>query len=194
MKDLLLWIVAGLVLVAILSGGGLSVSPTISPSLAGRLDVTYAPDQSVTTTTVENHIATNIERQVIYQAAPGAGAGVNLVDAGPGRCATQPGDVVESEQGQGACYVINGGQRYFVNPNGNRWPVDNGAGAAAGAQPALVPLATPGPGPLVPADPLSLEQLQAAFLRNGGELPALWNWHGAEYQRDWLSQQGATWR
>ena len=32
MKDLLLWIVAGLVLVAILSGGGLSVSPTISPA------------------------------------------------------------------------------------------------------------------------------------------------------------------
>lgn len=186
MKDLLLWIVAGLVLVAVFGDGGLTVSPTISPSLAGRLDVVYSP--STTTTTIEQHIDTNIERQIIYQAAPAAGAGVNLVDVGPGRCATQVGDVVEQEQGNGACFVANAGQRFFVNPNGNRWPVDNGAAGG------LMALPTPAAAPLSQPGELTVEQLQAAFLRNGGRLPWFWNMRSDDDKRTWLTQRGETWR
>ena len=193
MKDLLLWIVAGLVLVAVFGDGGLAFTPTISPALDAQLSVQYAPDRSVTTIEQQTNIDTNIERQqttIVYQAAPaGGGPGVNLVDAGPGRCATQVGDVVESEQGNGACFVANAGQRYFVNPNGNRWPVDNGAAAAGGG---LQPLATPAA--LVQPGELTIEQLQAAFLRNGGALPWFWNLRSDDDKRTWLTQQGETWR
>lgn len=191
MKDFLLLIVAGLVLVAIFGDGGAVLSPELSPSLEAKLDVSYAPDQS--TTTIENQtvIDTNIEEQtIIYQAAPvgtTSDKGVHLIDMGPGRCAVQPGDVVESEQGNGACFVANGGQRYFINPNGARWPVDNGSGLAP------VPTATAQPLQPAPAA-LTLEQLQAAFLRNGGELPWLWGLRSETSQYEWLSQQPLTWK
>lgn len=196
MKDLLLWIVAGLVLVAVFGDGGLAFTPTISPALDAQLSVQYAPDRSVTTIEQQTNIDTNIERQqttIVYQAAPvGGGPGVNLVDAGPGRCATQVGDVVESEQGNGACFVVNAdGLRFFVNPNGNRWPVDNGAtvDAAGGG---LQPLSTPAA--LVQPGELTVEQLQAAFLRNGGALPWFWNLRSDDDKRTWLTQRGETWR
>lgn len=195
MKDFLLLIIGGAVLVALFADGGLELSPTISPAFDANLNVQYAPDRSVTTTTIEQqtNIDTNIERQqttVIYQAPNASTApGVHLVDAGPGRCAAQPGDVIESEQGNGACYVVNAGRRYFVNPNGNRWEVDNTA-ASAGSDAGLMPLATP----LAPPDAPTLDQLQAAFLRNGGELPAFWNWRSDDSKERWLTQRGETWR
>ena len=195
MKDFLLLIIGGAILVAVFADGGLELSPTISPAFDARLAVEYSP--SVTTTNIE----TNIERQqttIIYQDAPGAGAGsgeyvrgVNLVAGGPGRCATQPGDQIESEQGNGACFVVaSDGQRYFINPSGGRWPADDGRGA--GAEPALVPLATPAA--LVQPGELTLAQLQAAFLRNGGALPWFWNMRSDDDKRTWLTQQGETWR
>ncbi len=195
MKDFLLLIVGGLVLVAVFGDGGLSFTPTISPAFDANLNVQYSPDRSVTTTTIEQqtNIDTNIERQqttVIYQAPnTSAAPGVHLVEAGPGRCAAQPGDVIESEQGNGACYVVNNGRRFFVNPNGNRWEVSNQA-ATAGADAGLMPLATP----LAPPDPPTLDQLQAAFLRNGGTLPGFWNWRSDDNKERWLEQQGETWK
>lgn len=194
MKDFLLLIVGGAILVALFAdGGGLELSPTISPALDAQLSVQYAPSRSVTTIENQTTIDTNIERQtVIYQAAPvGTGAGVSLVDAGPGRCAAQPGDVIEQEQGNGACFVANNGQRFFVNPNGNRWPVDNGAAvdAAGGGLMAL-----PTPAALVMPGVLTVEQLQAAFLRNGGALPWFWNMRSDDDKRTWLTQQSLTWK
>lgn len=188
MKDFLLLIVCGLVAVALFADGGLTFAPDLAPALDAQLSVQYAPSRSVTTIEQQTNIDTNIERQtVIYQAAPAAAAGVNLVDMGPGRCAVQPGDIIESEQGNGACFVANGGQRFFVNPNGNRWPVDDGRG--------LAPLPTANAQPLQPAPAaLTLEQLQAAFLRNGGQLPWLWSLRSEASQYEWLSQRGETWR
>lgn len=189
MKDFLLLIVAGLVLVAIFGDGGLTFSPELSPALEAKLDVSYAPDRSVTTIESQTNIDTNIEHQTVIVQAPAAAAagGVSLIDMGPGRCAIQPGDTIESEQGNGACFVANGGQRFFVNPNGNRWPVDDGRG--------LAPLPTATAQPLQPAPAaLTLEQLQAAFLRNGGELPWLWSLRSEASQYEWLSQRGETWR
>lgn len=191
MKDFLLLIVGGLVAVALFSDGGLTLAPDLAPALDAQLSVQYAPDRSVTTIESQTNIDTNIERQtVIYQAVSPAGsspAGVNLVDMGPGRCAVQPGDTIESEQGNGACFVANGGQRYFINPNGNRWPVDDGRG--------LAPLPTATAQPLQPPAPaLTLAQLQAAFLRNGGQLPWLWGLRSEASQYEWLEGRAETWR
>jgi hypothetical protein len=193
-KDLLLWIVAGLVLVALFADGGFELSPNLSPALNAKLDVNYSPDNS--TTTIENQtlIDTNIERQqttIIYQDAPAAAGGVNLVDAGPGRCATQVGDVVESEQGNGACFVWSGNRKYFINPNGNRWEVDS-----TGQQPPATSSTTVVTTTvlLAPDVPRTLPEFQAAFLRNGGELPFLWNLRSDDSKIKWLSQQGETWR
>ena len=40
----------------------------------------------------------------------------------------------------------------------------------------------------------SLEQLQAAFLRNGGELPWYWEFNDADDKMKWLKRQGETWK
>lgn len=192
MKDFILLIVAGLVLTVLFADGGLELSPTISPAFDAALNVQYSPDRSVTTTTIESqtNIDTNIEHQLVVvqpvpaQAAPG---GVSLIDMGPGRCAVQPGDVIESEQGNGACFVANGGQRYFINPNGARWPVDNGSG--------LAPAPTVAPAVLLAPDvPRTLEEMQVAFLRNGGELPWLWGLKSDDDKRAWLAKEDLTWQ
>ena len=79
MKDFLLLIVGGAILVALFADGGLTVSPTLSPALDAQLSVQYAPDRSVTTIEQQTNIDTNIERQtVIYQAAPAAAAGPSM--------------------------------------------------------------------------------------------------------------------
>jgi hypothetical protein len=206
MKDFLLLIVGGLVLVAVFGDGGLTFSPDLSPALDAQLNVQYAPDRSVTTIEQQTNIDTNIERQqttVIYQAAP-AGAnpapGVNLVDVGPGRCATQPGDVIEQEQGNGACFVWNGDRKFFINPNGNRWEVDatGPTHQALGVQ--TPPAATSSTTVvtttvlLAPDVPRTLPEFQAAFLRNGGTLPFFWNLRSDESKIQWLTQQGETWK
>lgn len=197
MKDFLLLIVGGLVLVAVFGDGGLSFTPTISPALNAKLDVNYAP--STTTIEQQTNIDTNIERQqttVIYQAAPvGANPvpGVNLVDAGPGRCATQPGDVIEQEQGNGACFVWNGDRKFFINPNGNRWEVEaTGQTPPAAATSSTTVVTTTVL--LAPNVPRTLPEFQAAFLRNGGTLPFFWNLHSDESKIQWLTQQGETWK
>ena len=197
MKDFLLLIVAGLVLVAVFADGGLEFSPNLSPAFDANLNVQYSPDRSVTTIENQTTIDTNIERQqttIIYQAAPvGANPapGVNLVDMGPGRCATQPGDVIEQEQGNGACFVWNGDRKYFINPNGNRWEVE-----ATGPTPPATSSTTVVTTTVLldPDVPRTLMEFQAAFLRNGGELPLLWNLRGDDFKIKWLSQQEETWR
>ncbi len=214
MKDLLLWIVAGLVLIALFGDGGLTFSPDLSPALTAKLDVNYAPDQSTTTEYVrdnsvtieqQTNINTNIERQqttVIYQSAPvGTRAGgVELVDVGPGRCAMQAGDVLEQEQGNGACFVWNGNRKYFINPNGNRWEVDS-TGQQPPPQVAASAIVSTAPASasdaavlLAPDVPRTLIEFQAAFLRNGGQLPWLWNLRGDDFKIKWLTKQEETWR
>ena len=208
MKDLLLWIVAGLVLIALFGDGGLTFSPDLSPPLTAQLDVHYAPDQSRTTIEQQTNIDTNIERQqttIIYQGTQRGAAsaptnnspGVHLVDTGPGRCAMQAGDVLEQAQGNGACFVWNGNRTFFINPNGNRWEVDS-----TGQQPPAASTAAPVASTtivtttvLLAAEvPRTLMEFQAAFLRNGGTLPWLWNLRGDAFKIKWLSQQEETWR
>ena len=205
MKDLLLWIVAGLVLIALFGDGGLTFSPDLSPALTAQLDVNYAPDNSVTTIEQQTNIDTNIERQqttIIYQGGAASAPtnnspGVHLVDAGPGRCAMQAGDVLEQEQGNGACFVWNGNRKYFINPNGNRWEVDS-----TGQQPPAASTAAPVASTTVvtttvllnPNVPRTLLEFQATFLRNGGQLPWLWNLRSDDFKIKWLTQQAETWR
>lgn len=209
MKDFLLLIVAGLVLVAIFADGGLELSPEISPAFDAALNVQYSPDRSTTTIEQQTNIDTNIEHQlVVVQPPPESSKGVRLVDVGPGRCPAQPGDIIEEEQGNGACVVVADGRRYFVNPSGGRWPlVDN-----SGLPGELVPLPAPttefptssagysfgilGTAAALqpPAAPPTLDQLQAAFLRNGGELPMLWSWRSEASQYEWLKGRAETWR
>lgn len=196
MKDFLLLIVAGLVLTVLFADGGLELSPTISPAFDAALNVQYSPDRSVTTIESQTNIDTNIEHQLVVvqppapQAAPG---GVSLVDVGPGRCAVQPGDTIESEQGNGACFVqAADGLRYFINPNGNRWPVaefptDTRPDDGRGLEPAPAVL-------LAPGVPRTLEEMQVAFLRNGGELPWFWGLKSDDDKRAWLAKQEATWQ
>lgn len=197
MKDFLLLIVGGLVLTILFADGGLTFSPELSPALNAKLDVNYAP--SSTTIEQQTNIDTNIERQqttVIYQAAPvgvNPAPGVNLVDAGPGRCAVQAGDVIEQEQGQGACFVWNGNRKYFINPNGNRWEVDaTGQTPPAGRVAATTVVTTSVL--LAPDVPRTLMEFQAAFLRNGGTLPWLWNLRSDEFKMKWLAAQEETWK
>lgn len=201
MKDFLLLIVGGLVLVAIFGDGGLSFTPTISPQLEAKLNMNYAPDNTVTTTTIEQQtlIDTNIERQqttIIYQ-APQAGVnpapGVNLVDVGPGRCAMQAGDVLEQEQGNGACFVWSGNRKYFINPNGNRWEVDSTGQAPPEGQIASTTVVTTSV-LLAPGVPRTLPEFQAAFLRNGGTLPWFWDLRSDDDRVKWLTKQVETWR
>jgi len=201
MKDFLLLIVGGLVLVAVFGDGGLTFSPELSPALNAQLDVRYEPDNSTTTIEQQTNIDTNIEQQtLVYQPAPLVrSAGVNLVDAGPGRCAMQAGDVLEQEQGNGACFVWNGSRKYFINPNGNRWEVatDGQPPPAVAATVGVTTTRSAGSGQttlLAPNVPRTLMEFQAAFLRNGGTLPSFWDWRSDDSKVRWLTQQGETWR
>lgn len=193
MKNLL-WIVGGFFLIVLFADGGFTFAPDLSPALDAQLNVDYSSTKIEEQTLID----TNIEHQtVIVQAPPAAVApgGVHLVDVGPGRCAAQPGDVIEQEQGNGACFVWNGNRKYFINPNGNRWEVD-----ATGEQPPLSNAATSSTTVvtttvlLSPDVPRTMLEMQAAFLRNGGELPWFWNLRSDDDKTRWLSQQEATWR
>ena len=183
MKNLLLFGLAITVFISLFADGGLEVSPTVSPALEFspnlefKPNVSYAPDRSVNTTNIE----TNIEHQtVIVQAPPssvnsGASYGSSTVDPiGPG-CQPAPGEtIVNGPDIKGACTVQDAsGNRFFINALGNRWLMGG----------ALQPQA---------AD-LSLDQLQAAFLRNGGQLPWFWDTRSEAAQVDWLKEQPATW-
>ena len=195
MKNLLLFGLAITVLIALFGDGGLEVSPTVSPSLEFspalefKPNVSYAPDRSVTT----NNIETNIEHQtVIVQAPPSsvtsgaAVGGVTVLDnenmTGPGCSNLYPGEkIYNGPDLQGACFVENEqGQKFFINIKGTRWLLGGSAAEANGIQPQG-------------AD-LSLDQLQAAFLRNGGQLPWFWDTRSEAAQMDWLKEQSETWK
>ncbi|MBK8468031.1 MAG: hypothetical protein IPL32_19630 [Chloracidobacterium sp.] len=201
MKNILLLGLSILVLIALFGDGGLEVSPTVSPSLEFspalefKPNVSYAPDRSVTT----NNIETNIEHQtVIVQAPPSsvndgaAAGGVTLIDgespAGPGCANLYPGEqIYNGPDLQGACFVENAeGQKFFINRMGTRWLLGGSVAEAngAGTQPALQ----------APDAGVSLDQLQAAFLRNGGQLPWFWDTRSEAAQMDWLKEQSETWK
>ena len=194
MKNLLLFGLATLVLIAMFGDGGLQVSPTVSPALEFspnlefKPNVSYAPDRSVNTTNIE----TNIEHQTIIVQAPpssvtsGASAGgVTVLDnesmTGPGCSNLYPGEqIYNGPDLQGACFVQNAeGQKFFINRMGTRWLLGGSVAAANGIQPQ--------------AADLSLDQLQAAFLRNGGQLPWFWDTRSEAAQIDWLKDQNLTW-
>lgn len=188
MKNLLLFGLAVTVFIALFSDGGLEVSPNVSPSLQFKPalefkpNVSYAPETTTNTTRIDTNIEsqTNIENQIllILPAAPAANQsyGSTTVDpVGPG-CQPAPGEtIVNGPDIKGTCTVQDqAGNRFFINVKGVRWLM----GATS----------------LQPQGELTLEQLQAAFLRNGGELPTLYNWWGADGQMDWLKRQSATWQ
>ncbi len=184
MKNLLLFGLAILVLIALFGDGGLEVSPSVSPALKFspnlefKPNVSYAPDNSTT------HIDTNIEHQTIivqqpagmYQPSAGAAAGVTLIDPPTQFCSPAAGEIiVGGPDAKGACTVQDAaGNKFFLNAAGSRWPLGNG----------LQPQG---------AD-LSLDQLQAAFLRNGGQLPWFWDTRSEAAQVDWLKEQSETWK
>jgi len=189
MKNILLLGLAVLLLIALFGDGGLEVSPTVSPSLkfSPNLEfspnVSYAPDRSVNTTNIE----TNIEHQTVIIQQPAtqhqSGGGVAIVDPAGTTCTPLPGEtIVNGPDIKGACTVEDSaGNRFFLNASGSRWPLASTPGVASVQ-------------PLQPATELTLEQLQAAFLRNGGNLPYLWDFQTQAGQIDWLMEQAETWQ
>lgn len=199
MKNALLWFIGTLVVIAVFADGGLEASPTVSPEFSPSFDfspsVSYAPDRSVT------NIGTNIEHQTVIVQQPltpsfqwqgDTGLSATTVDPPYQRCQPLPGETIyEGPDGRGGCKVVDEqGNRFFINPAGSRWPLESGGGAvqqwveanqaAQGLQPQQ-------------AD-LTLDQLQAAYLRNGGSLPWLWDMRSEQSQIDWLKEQGETWK
>ena len=191
MKNFLLLFAGFLVIVVLFADGGLNVSPNISPSpsFSFASSINYAPDRSVTTT----HIDTNIEHQTVIvgeQRQPSSG--VTTVDPVFRACQPLPGEVVESGSmdTKGACTVLDqSGQRWFINANGTRWPIQD-----------LRPLSNSDQSSnqqntmLQPAGQLTIEQMQVAFLRNGGQLPFNWSWFGEERKRRYLTDRLETWK
>lgn len=193
MKNILLFGLALLVLIALFGDGGLEVSPTVSPRLEFKPNVSYGTETTYTTEIgSQTNIETNIEHQtVIIQPAPAisggggdGGHGVTLLDpvAGVGCVGLYPGEqIYNGPDLQGACFVQNeAGQKFFINRNGVRWLLEDKSPQAAPLQPQG-------------AD-LTLEQLQAAFLRNGGKLPILWDFQTTGMQIEWLKEQAETWK
>lgn len=204
MKNILLVGLGILVFVALFSDGGLEVNPTVSPNLQFKPalefkpNVSYAPDRSVTTIESQTNIGTNIEHQtVIVQTGPASSGaavdsgGVTLLDTDGGATAGCVGlypdeQIYNGPDLQGACFVQNAqGQKFFINRTGTRWLLNGSVADANGVSAA--PL-SPAPGEL------TLDQLQAAFLRNGGELPMLWDFRTEQGQIDWLKEQAETWK
>lgn len=201
MKNLLLIIIGFLILVALFGDGGLEVSPTVSPDFSPQFDfspnVSYAPDRSVT------NIDTKIEHQTVivqpltpsFQWSGKTGLIATTVDPPYQRCQPLPSETIyEGPDGRGGCKVIDAqGNRFFINPAGSRWPLENGGGViqqwveanrqGQGVQPALQPATEP-----------TVEQMQAAYLRNGGRLPLTWSWFGEERKRRFLAGQAETWK
>jgi len=205
MKDLLLIGIVIFVIIALFGDGGLEISPTISPSLdaATTFDITYAPDRSVETTTIEKQVLGDyIESQtVVMQPVPANGSvnvgGSALVDGRPGgECFTVPGDVVVEAGGNGECYVINAGQKYFIGSGGMRsWlrAVDEVVPAPTSIQ--IPPVSNDGRWmATVPADEMTTAQFKENFKRNGGELPFGFRFWTDKEQRAWLSARPEAWR
>ena len=187
MKNFLLLFAGFLVIVVLFADGGLNVSPNfspnVSPSFSFDTSISYAPDRSVTTT----HIDTNIEHQtvIIGEQRQNTG-GVTTVDPAFRACQPRPGETVESDSmdTKGACTVLDqSGQRWFINAAGTRWPIQD-----------LTQSSNQQNSTLQPAGQLTIEQMQVAFLRNGGQLPFNWSWFGEERKRRYLTDRVETWK
>jgi hypothetical protein len=197
MKDLLLIGIVIFVLVALFGDGGLTISPELDAALdlSPQLDVNYAPDRSVTTTTIEQQIVGDyVERQtVIVQQGQAPATSGTIAEGRPGgECFTVPGDVVTMAGGNGECFVLNGGQKYFIAPTGVRsW-----LGAeTTDAQPAAPAVTNDGRlSAQVPLDEITTQQLQDAFTRNGGELPFGFRLWTDKSKRDYLASRVQTWQ
>jgi hypothetical protein len=197
MKNALLWFIGTLVVIAVFADGGLEVSPTVSPEFSPSFEfapnVQYSPDRSVT------NIDTNIEHQTVivqpltpsYQWNGQTSLSATTVDPPYRECDPLPGETIyEGPDGRGGCKVVDEqGNRFFINPAGSRWPLESGGGAiqqwveANQQQQALQPATEP-----------TVEQMQAAYLRNGGRLPLTWSWFGEERKRRFLASQAETWK
>jgi hypothetical protein len=210
MKDILLIGIVLFIIVALFGDGGLEISPELSPSLEAALDVNYAPDRSVTTTTIEQQVNNYIERQVehetvIVNTQPAAvtmpsGGGSTIANGRPGgECMLVPGDVVVMQGSNGECQVLNNGQRFFISPAGTRsWlvgQVEEPTNLVQQARP-QAPATTVDDrwAALVPLDELDTQQLQAAYLRNGGKLPLGFRLWTDKEQRDYLAARAESWR
>lgn len=197
MKNILLLGLAILVLIALFGDGGLEVSPSVSPSLDFKPalefspNVSYAPDRSVNTTNIE----TNIEHQTVIVQQPSEGilqrvqtlgrdesGGLTIIDPPGTTCTPLPGEtIVNGPDIKGACTVQDAaGNRFFLNAVGSRWPLASTPGGNAGQ--------------LQPASEPNLEQMQAAYLRNGGSLPFNWSWFGEDRKRRYLADRAETWQ
>lgn len=203
MKDLLLIAIVVFVLVALFGDGGLTVSPELSPELQAALDVNYAPDRSVTTTNIETQVQGDyVEHQtvIVEQGAPAVASSGTIAEGRPGaQCFTVLGDIITSQGGNGECYVVNGGNKWFIAPTGRRdWlgPADVVA-TPTDAAPAPAAPAVGNDGRLlaqIPLDEISTQQLQNAFLRNGGRLPLGFRFWTDSSKRDYLTARARTWQ
>jgi hypothetical protein len=205
MKNALLWFIGTLVVIAVFADGGLEVSPTVSPEFSPQFDfspnLNYAPDRSVTTIESQTNIGTNVEHQTVivqpltpsYQWNGQTGLSATTVDPPYRECDPLPGETIyEGPDGRGGCKVVDSlGNRFFINPVGSRWPL----GGDNTLKEAVERLRATQGQPLQPqqAD-LTLDQLQAAFLRNGGSLPFLWDFQSEQSQIDWLKEQPESWK
>jgi hypothetical protein len=205
MKDILLIVIVLFIIVALFGDGGLEISPELSPSLEAALDVNYAPDRSVTT--IEQQIVGDyVEQQtVVVNTQPAAvtmpsGGGSTIANGRPGgACMTIPGDVIVMQGSNGECQVLNNGQRFFISPAGTRsWlvgQVEEPSNLVQQAQP-QAPQTTADDrwAALVPLDELDTQQLQAAYLRNGGKLPLGFRFWTDKEQRNYLAARAESWR
>jgi hypothetical protein len=209
-KDLILIGIVLFIIVALFGDGGLEISPELSPELSAALDINYAPDRSVetTTTTIEQQIVGDyVEHQtvVVQPAQPaaavampsGGGGGATIANGRPaGECFLVPGDVVVIQGSNGECQVINSGQRYFVSPAGTRSWLGAESAEPTAVQAPQAPATTADDrwAALVPLDELDTEQLKAAYLRNGGKLPFGFRLWTNEEQRNYLAARAESWR
>lgn len=207
MKNALLWFIGTLVVIAVFADGGLEVSPTVSPDFSPQFDfspnVSYAPDRSVTTIESQTNIGTNVEHQTVivqpltpsYQWSGETGLSATTVDPPYRLCDPLPGETIyEGPDGRGGCKVVDSlGNRFFINPAGSRWPLANDGGAIQQWVEANRQAQQTQPLQPQQAD-LTLDQLQAAFLRNGGSLPFLWDFQSEQSQIDWLKEQPESWK
>ncbi len=207
MKDILLIGIVIFVIIAIFGDGGLEISPTISPDFAPQLDVNYAPDRSVQTTTIEQQIVGDyVENQTVVvqpvQAAqPVQSSGGTIANGRPGEsCFLIPGDVVVIQGSNGECQVVNNGERYFISPAGTRsWLHSQPDGTTEQAQSLTQPQAPAKTvderwAAIVPIDEMTTDQLKSNFSRNGGKLPLGFRFWSDGEQRTWLTARSEAWK
>lgn len=174
MKNLLLLIIGVFILVALFADGGLELSPNLSPEMRAQLDfspsVSYAPSTT--------NIASNIESQVIYEAPP-----TPLPTATPVACTPLADESILAYNADGSCVLLNTqtGQQWHFNTQGVRLPLGQPTAPPNGEPVGLYTLKT--------HEALPLDELEAVFLRNGGQLPWLWDLRNDRSKLEWLKAQ-----